>query len=566
MSILDSLQNKFGKVRDKAEQFQTATKGIEDTTQAVGRGAEKASSGVHKFAFSLARVAKMRMMRMIIREIFSAFSEGLTAVKEFSAGLTGEGTRMADALGKMQTAAGTMKNQIGSAFGELLSLLQPIISTLIAWITKAMNYLSQFLALLGGNNNYYKAVDATEDMEKATVGGAKAAKEWRRQLMGFDVINRLDNPSNPSGGGGGGSANKANNAFEFTPVDKQIKDMLAAIELVAGTFLLALGLILFFTGANTLLGLGLIVAGAWMIGKSATENWSTVPPKVQKVLATIMTIASVALMAIGAVFLVTGNVGIGLGMILAGGAAAYGISAVFGRLNPEVQTQLRNLMAVASAALAALGVVFLLLGHFGIGLAMIIAGGAMGVTAAGISWDALLKKLKEVWKGICDWFDTNVKKYFTMEYWDNLVGDSITQSLENFGASLEPLFSPIVSWLDKIFAPRSAEYKVDMWMNQWIGGGVPMPQFATGGFPEDGLFMANHGELIGQFANGQTAVANNEQIIAGIERGVYNAMSSALAGNSGSQEVRVYLDGKQISNAVTKNQRQTSRATGVAMA
>ena len=47
--------------------------------------------------------------------------------------------------------------------------------------------------------------------------------------------------------------------------------------------------------------------------------------------------------------------------------------------------------------------------------------------------------------------------------------------------------------------------------------------FANGGFPEDGLFFANHGELVGQFANGKTAVANNEQITDGIAMAVQNA-------------------------------------------
>ena len=50
-----------------------------------------------------------------------------------------------------------------------------------------------------------------------------------------------------------------------------------------------------------------------------------------------------------------------------------------------------------------------------------------------------------------------------------------------------------------------------------------MPRFQSGGFPEDGLFMANHSELVGKFSNGKTAVANNEQIVDGIATGVYTA-------------------------------------------
>ncbi len=49
------------------------------------------------------------------------------------------------------------------------------------------------------------------------------------------------------------------------------------------------------------------------------------------------------------------------------------------------------------------------------------------------------------------------------------------------------------------------------------------PKYATGGFPEDGFFFANHNELVGQFSNGKTAVANNEQIVEGISEGVASA-------------------------------------------
>lgn len=64
-----------------------------------------------------------------------------------------------------------------------------------------------------------------------------------------------------------------------------------------------------------------------------------------------------------------------------------------------------------------------------------------------------------------------------------------------------------------------------------IGGsiGFNFPGFATGGFPEDGFFFANSGELVGQFANGRTAVANNEQIEDGIAQAVAGAMVPYLA-------------------------------------
>lgn len=55
------------------------------------------------------------------------------------------------------------------------------------------------------------------------------------------------------------------------------------------------------------------------------------------------------------------------------------------------------------------------------------------------------------------------------------------------------------------------------------------PKYEVGGFPEDGLFFANHNELVGQFSNGKTAVANNVQIVDGIKEGVKEAVAEILA-------------------------------------
>ena len=59
---------------------------------------------------------------------------------------------------------------------------------------------------------------------------------------------------------------------------------------------------------------------------------------------------------------------------------------------------------------------------------------------------------------------------------------------------------------------------------------ITLGRFRTGGFPkENGLFMANSSEIIGKFTNGKTAVANNEQIISGISRGVSSAIENVLS-------------------------------------
>lgn len=91
-----------------------------------------------------------------------------------------------------------------------------------------------------------------------------------------------------------------------------------------------------------------------------------------------------------------------------------------------------------------------------------------------------------------------------------------------------------------------------------------IPKYRAGGFPEDGLFYANHTELVGRFSNGQTAVANNEQITQGIAEAiypaVYNAVSSAMRNNgtsgSGDISLQLNLDGDAVYKNVVKRTRE----------
>ena len=91
-----------------------------------------------------------------------------------------------------------------------------------------------------------------------------------------------------------------------------------------------------------------------------------------------------------------------------------------------------------------------------------------------------------------------------------------------------------------------------------------VPQYATGGFPEDGLFFANSGEMVGKFTNGKTAVANNDQIVTGITQGVYNAMMTYNAqtrGQSGGGDV--YLDGTKVGRVVAKSSHNEMKRIGL---
>lgn len=95
-------------------------------------------------------------------------------------------------------------------------------------------------------------------------------------------------------------------------------------------------------------------------------------------------------------------------------------------------------------------------------------------------------------------------------------------------------------------------------------------QYATGGFPTTGeMFIAREAgpELVGNIGR-KTAVANNEQIVASVSRGVAEANSeqntllreqNTLLRALLEKETGTYLDGKKITASVEKHQRERGR-------
>lgn len=159
--------------------------------------------------------------------------------------------------------------------------------------------------------------------------------------------------------------------------------------------------------------------------------------------------------------------------------------------------------------------------------------------------DGMKKGLSNKWSefsdwwtntGIPDWWDNNVAPNFSAEKW---TFDGIKEGLKkSFTAALngvKSLWNSFAEWINEHLS-----WKIDpvVIAGKTIFDGADIklahlpkfdiPQYAIGGFPEDGLFMANHSELVGQFSNGQTAVANNMQIVDGIKSGVAQAVREEI--------------------------------------
>lgn len=176
--------------------------------------------------------------------------------------------------------------------------------------------------------------------------------------------------------------------------------------------------------------------------------------------------------------------------------------------------------------------------------------------------------------GAKTWFETIVKPVFDANNWNfSGITDGLSQAWKNAVAAIKNIWNKFVEWinekLDFSWSPVSVMGKeIVPGGNIKLGKVGKISGYANGGFPEDGWFRASHGEIMGQFDNGQSVVANNYQITEGIADAVYpavyNAVSSAIRNNSGAGgdiTIQLNLDGEVVYRNVIKRTQDQSRRT-----
>ena len=566
-----NLSGVAGAARVVGKETNKAANGIKE----VGDAAKKSEKPLGNFLASLKRIAFYRIIRGIIKSITQAFTEGLEKAYLFSAAASDVmDRRFAAAMDSMKSSANAMKVQLGSAFIALLTMLEPIINKIIDLVIKVADVISQIFAAFTGTS-YVKANKVATQFVDTMKSGGRAAKEWKNQLLGFDEINRLNEPN--QGGGGGGTNPLDGFGGKLTEIDdwaKKLHNNLALIETVASAFLLGLGLILTFTGTNIPLGLGLIALGAVGLAHAATENWGLVDKKVADVLHSIMFVAGTAMLAIGLVLAFSGNLPLGIGLMAAGAASLAGAATIQKGLDGEINGELKKISQIAAMAMFAIGLIFALTGNLPLGLGLM--GASIVAYATTLDWDAMLNGLKSAWGKIVSWYHDKVEVFFTKEWWQAKVNaaapswDWIVSGFRDFGnevaSIITGLFQPLADlagWIEHVLEgfgimqgirSRVAQAEAD--------GSIYLQGFASGGFPTEGqLFLANEGtapEMVGTMG-GRTAVATNADIVEGIRNGVYDAVVAANGNGGGDVSVKVYLDSREIK----AGQQRLNRAWGV---
>ena len=547
---LTSLSNALSRVQSSTKGVSGNTGGTAKGITQVGEAAKKANKPLGNFIRSLKRIAFYRIIRGIIKSITQAFSEGLEKAYLFSSGITGEGNRFAQAMDSIKSHGNQMKAQLGSAFIGLLTAAEPILTSLIDLVTKVADAISQLLAAFTGTK-YLKANATAAQFADTMAKGAGSAKEWKNQLLGFDEINRLNEPN--QGGSGGtnpldGYDMDASDISDFwLGVANKLRPILQDIEDMFG-------------------GVSDVVSGIF------EGDWDKAFRGAAKILRSFGSLVN----------------NITHGIVFAfDGLSAKVIDLINGLiLYLEEKTGI-DLEGIREKVLFGLNYLRFAIEGIAIKIGWLIQD-LCDVVAAAIEgdWDGAWEAAKRTVSDAS--IDVSAQTYE--------MASVVTESMMNGGnasADFAEVFSTnmdavrtqalatgqtkiwatdsngteIVSLLFGAQASRAETAIARMYANRGSGfhsgGGFSGRggKFALGGFPDDGqLFIAREAgpELVGTMG-GRTAVANNDQIVEGIRQGVYDAVVAANANGNSDVSVRVYLDSREI----RAGQHRLGMATGV---
>lgn len=202
-----------------------AARELKESIKSVGASAKSSATGMGKFATSLKRIFLYRAIRAILSAIVRALKEGITNLYEYSRAVNNtDPSRAAATMDAYASAVLRVKNSIAAALMPIIAAALPLIQTITNAIITALNAFNMFVSALTGKSTYLVAAENTSatfgGIESGASGAAGAVKELKRQLMGFDELNILENPdSGGGGGGGGGSGGTGINAKDmFDPV------------------------------------------------------------------------------------------------------------------------------------------------------------------------------------------------------------------------------------------------------------------------------------------------------------------------------------------------------------
>lgn len=199
--------------------FKALANGAKKATSAIGKFFSKSkegtltSQGLVKSLTSLKRMLISRIKEKLITTLMQGLRQAMTALAQYSSAFNAS-------MSSMKNAATGLSGNIAVTFGNIVNAVAPAITAVINWISKAISYLNAFFALLSGKGSVTVAKKQTDSYAQSLGGAAGAAKELKKEVYGFDELNKAS--SSDTGGGGGSSG--AGDMFEDVPIESLLPE------------------------------------------------------------------------------------------------------------------------------------------------------------------------------------------------------------------------------------------------------------------------------------------------------------------------------------------------------
>lgn len=288
---LEEQKNITAKISANIEEATAAQNGFDAATGSAVTGIEKLT----------ARITKLATRALV----FSTITAGFRLMKDWLGEVVMKNDQTSASIARLKGALLTLAQ-------PLLNVVIPVFTAIVNLLTAVIGKIAAFLSMLGGKTveESAAAAEALESQANAYDDVANSAKEARKQIMGFDEINKLEDTST-STSAGGTTSNEIAPDFSWTEGITETMEKLAKWVLaIAAGFALwkigsalpgTLGLITTAIG-KVISGVSLIVAGCILLKEafqSVSENGMTLEN-------TLLTIAGIIATGLG-ITLLTGS-------------------------------------------------------------------------------------------------------------------------------------------------------------------------------------------------------------------------------------------------------------------
>lgn len=190
----------------------------------VGKSAKK-SAGL--MSTLLSRLKGIVLSLLIFNWITKAFNAMVESFKTGIQNMAKYSGSFNERMSSLKSSIATLNASLGTLAAPIVSMVTPALARLCDWLTKAINAMNQFIALLSGQSTWTRAKQQQVDYAKSLEKTSGVAKKAAGALAAFDDLNVLQ--KNDSGGSGSSTAGM----YEEVQVSDKMASKLGKVKDIA---------------------------------------------------------------------------------------------------------------------------------------------------------------------------------------------------------------------------------------------------------------------------------------------------------------------------------------------